>query len=509
MPSSQFSLRTISKSVLETEYAVRGAVPLRALAIDRELDDPELAKKYPFDRIVYCNIGNPMLLGLEYALFLRNYIALVLAPHVLTHSDAEICRIFNCNQNCIDRARAFLAKNPSGLGAYTTTKGFPSVRREVADFLERRDGFPADPEDIYLTDGASLPVKAVIKLLSGPNPFDSAILLPIPQYPLYSATLTLCSVHAVHYELHEEDDWSVRMDELRRRVDEHHATSKSTIRAIVIINPGNPTGSVLTHKALSSLVDFCDEKGLVILSDEVYQANIYAPEPEKDRPVFHSMKKVLREWEKAKGREGPSLFSFHSVSKGVLGECGLRGGFVECCNIPKDVGMELYKVFSLCLCANTVGQLAISVMTNPPDDVGYKKHTQTVFESLERRAQILSRSLGNVPFMTCETVSGAMYAFPRIYLPEYFVTEARKANLPPDSYYCLRLLEDTGVCTVPGSGFLQQSGTFHIRLTTLEDESRFEDFLLKIRNFHFKVWADASEPERTRVEEEIKRRMKK
>lgn len=165
------------------------------------------------------------------------------------------------------------------------------------------------------------------------------------------------------------------------------------------------------------------------------------------------MKKVLCEWEKDKGRKGPALFSFHSVSKGLLGECGLRGGYLECYNVPKEITAQIYKCFSVCLCSNTIGQVVVSYMVNPPkSDDEDKKHLKTVFESMERKAQILTEGLNKVPYMTCEVVSGAMYAFPRLYLPKRFVEEAEAGKMAADTLYCLKLLETTGVCGVLETG---------------------------------------------------------
>lgn len=507
-PYNVFDLTTISQAVLQAEYAVRGTVPLRAIEIEDELKTPDGAKKYPFNRIIYSNIGNPMVMGLKYSTFLRNLLALVTAPHVLSKPDTEICALLNCNQECVDRARAFVKENPSGVGAYTHSQGYLSVRKEVAAFIQQRDGFPSDPSNIYLSDGASVSVKTILQLLAGPNPGDGAFLLPIPQYPLYSAAIALNNAVAVKYYLLEDDGWSIDLKSLREAIETHRKTAKSTIRALILVNPGNPSGSVFSRETLRAAIDICDEYGISIMSDEVYQLNTYAEAPGKQRPVFHSMKKVLCEWEKDKGRKGPALFSFHSVSKGLLGECGLRGGYLECYNVPKEITAQIYKCFSVCLCSNTIGQVVVSYMVNPPkSDDEDKKHLKAVFESMERKAQILTEGLNKVPYMTCEVVSGAMYAFPRLYLPKRFVEEAETGKMAADTLYCLKLLEMTGVCGVPGNGFQQRENTFHMRITILEDEKFFHEFVEKISTFHKDLWKKyGSDSERAAYRKEIEER---
>jgi aspartate/methionine/tyrosine aminotransferase len=212
-----------------------------------------------------------------------------------------------------------------GLGAYSESKGVRFIREAVAHFIAQRDGIPSDPDAIYLTDGASKGVQAALRMLiSGPG---DGIMVPIPQYPLYSATITLYEGKQVNYYLDEHNDWKLS----RQMLDESLAEARRTgitVKGIVVINPGNPTGSVLDAENIGMIIDFAKEHGLTILADEVYQENIYHP---KDR--FTSFAKVMA----GRNETDVSLFSFHSTSKGFLGECGHRGGYFEIRNIPADV----------------------------------------------------------------------------------------------------------------------------------------------------------------------------
>ena len=222
----------------------------------------------------------------------------------------------------LETARRVLKGTRHGLGAYSESKGVRFIREAVADFIRERDGIDADPESIYLTDGASKGVQAALRILiSGPQ---DGIMIPIPQYPLYSATITLYEGKQVGYYLDEGHDWKLSQAMLEESLQEARRDGV-TVKAICVLNPGNPTGSVLDRDNIAMLIDFARAHDLAILADEVYQENIYLP---GDR--FVSFARVMVET----GETDVSLFSFHSCSKGFLGECGQRGGYMEVRNMP-------------------------------------------------------------------------------------------------------------------------------------------------------------------------------
>lgn len=142
------------------------------------------------------------------------------------------------------------------------------------------------------------------------------IMIPIPQYPLYSASIQACGGTQVNYYLNEEKNWELDVAELNRSYEE--ASKKGTnIRALAIINPGNPTGQVISKDNMKGIVSFCHAKGILLMADEVYQENIY-----DSNKKWHSFNQVMHEMGVEKELE---MVSFHSVSKGFLGECGRRG----------------------------------------------------------------------------------------------------------------------------------------------------------------------------------------
>jgi alanine transaminase len=382
-------------------------------------------------------------------------------------------------KDAIKRAE-LLTKNIGSIGAYSHSKGISHIRENVAKFIEERDGYSVDPEHIFLTQGASEGVQRVLQMLTQNE--KSGIMIPIPQYPLYSATLSLIDASPVPYYLDESSNWGLSRENLSKSVEQARANGVD-VRALVIINPGNPTGQCLSEDNIRDIIDFCHKERIVLLADEVYQTNIYQPE---QRP-FHSFKKILSSM--GPEYQEQELFSFHSTSKGMIGECGRRGGYFECTNIDNAVLDQLYKMASINLCPNVHGQIMVDLMTNPPvkgDESypQYKAEYDAIFESLGRRAIKLADSFNNLEGVTCNSADGAMYLFPRIRLPSKAIEAAQKANMQPDAFYAMAMLEATGVCVIPGSGFGQEPNTYHFRSTFLPEEHLFEKFCGALEKFH-------------------------
>eukprot|EP00941_MAST-03F_sp_MAST-3F-sp1_P003575 g3575.t1 len=455
------------------KYAVRGEVLDVAMDLRERLKDP--ANDLPFDELISCNIGNPQALGQKPPPFNRQVMSLVTNPALLeTAPDAFLpqARL---------RAQKYISEIKGGIGAYSNSQGVEVVRQEVAEFIAQRDGYPSSPENIFLTNGASDGVKALMQTVIRGGKQRDGVLVPIPQYPLYSAVTTLFDGELVGYYLDEENGWSMSVAELRRAVDE--ATAKGvTVRGLVVINPGNPTSQQLQLEAMKDVVRFCIEKGLVLMADEVYQENLYG----SAKGTFNSFKKVVM----SMGEETQDfeLVSFHSISKGYIGECGIRGGYFELHNIDPAVKQQLYKLASISLCSNVMGQVAVGLMVNPPREGKalemHKTHRETMLASLERRATKLSSSLNQMDGITCPPLKASLYSFPRVHLPPAAVAAAEKLGKEPDMFYCLELLKNTGIITVPGSGFKQREGQYHFRITILPPEEKMDDVLKRLTNFH-------------------------
>ncbi|KAK1948044.1 Alanine aminotransferase 2 [Phytophthora citrophthora] len=466
---------TINPNIVKAEYAVRGALVLRSNEYEDRLARGDVS--LPFDKVIPCNIGNPQVLKQEPIEFHRQVLALVNVPGLVDQPEAQ--KLFP--PDAIERAKFYIDNIAGGTGAYGHSKGAGVVREEVARFMQRRDGHPADPEDIYLTDGASPAVQnSLLALIRDEN---DAILAPIPQYPLYSAAIAINGGSLVGYYLDEANAWGLGVKELARAVKEARDAGK-TVRAMAVINPGNPTGQCLSVENIEEIIKFCKKEDILILADEVYQENVYAEGKE-----FVSFKKVLRDM--GKEYDDVELISFHSTSKGFTGECGRRGGYMELVNIDDGAKDQLYKLMSVNLCSNIEGQLMVGMMTNPPQpgDASYERYVAQrdgTLEALKRRALKLVEAFNELEGVTCNETEGAMYTFPSITIPPKAVEAAKEAGLAPDAFYCMQMLDETGIVVVPGSGFGQKEGTWHFRSTILPPEEAVDEVIEKTSKFHAK-----------------------
>lgn len=464
----------INPNLLKAEYAVRGAIAVRseehrtAITLARGAGVPH---DLPFDAVVSANIGNPQQLDQKPITFFRQVLSILEYPALL-----EVEGLFPGDVK--ERARRLL-KDVGSVGAYSHSQGASGIRKSVAEFIQRRDGYPADPNSIFLTGGASSGVHTLLNTIrSSPK---TGILIPIPQYPLYTATLALLNAVAVPYHLDEPNSWSTNVDLMREQIAAARKDG-TDVRCVVIINPGNPTGASLSEADIEAVIDMAVEEHLVIMADEVYQTNVY-------RGEFHSFKKVLRNMQTRPGGEkyeNVELASLHSTSKGMVGECGHRGGYFELYNFDEQVQAQIYKLVSITLCPPVIGQCLVELMVNPPKEGEpsyelYQKEYGAIYEGLKARSQALYAAFQNMTGVSCQDPQGAMYIFPQITLSKRAQAKALTEGKKPDEYYCLRMLDATGICVVPGSGFGQADGTWHFRTTFLPPGTEWVD---RMHKFH-------------------------
>jgi len=468
----------LNRNVIEMEYAVRGPIPQRAA---------ELRKQGL--KTIPCNIGNPQALGQKPITFYRQVLSLAEMPsridrerslnalrHLEPRAFASMAETDFCTDEVLDFTEQMLARLETGTGAYTDSKGPTFIREAVAAYIDKRDGVgngngvPADPEAIFLTDGASEGAKNVLEaLITGPQ---DGIMIPIPQYPLYSATIKRCGGAQINYYPDEESGWTLN----RAILDEGLADARArgiNVKAIVVINPGNPTGAILDEESVREVIAFARENGMAIIADEVYQENLYGGE-------FFSFARMLGEEREV------TLFSLHSASKGFYGECGHRGGYLEVRNAPAVEGSEIpfidvmFKQASVNLCSNTVGQILIYLMASSPQPGSalheqFAAERQGVLDDLYGKAEMIREAFTKMEGMACFGRTGAMYLFPRL------------GRLPAgagDFDYCMNLLETTGLCTVNGSGFGQKEKTHHLRIAFLPPREMLEEILPRWIEFH-------------------------
>ncbi|XP_044252943.1 alanine aminotransferase 1 [Tribolium madens] len=472
MSSANLTLDNLNPQIKVMEYAVRGPLVIRAGEIEKEL---EKGVKKPFNEVIKANIGDCHAMGQVPITFIRQVLALVSYPPLLDDPTFP--------EDVKERAKTILKGcRGSSVGSYTDSPGIEVIRKHAAQYIEKRDGgIPCDWQNVILSAGASDAIKNVLKLLicnvGGKKP---GVMVPIPQYPLYSASLAEFNMHQIGYFLDESKGWGLDVSELQRSIDE--ARKVSNPRAIVIINPGNPTGQVLSRQNIEEIIKFAYKEKLFLFADEVYQDNVYA-----EGSQFYSFKKVLIEM--GKPYSDMELASFMSCSKGYMGECGLRGGYAEVINMDPQVKAMYLKAISAMLCPTVLGQATLDTIVHPPQkgEPSYElfmKEKRGVLESLKLRAKMVAETFNSFEGFKCNPVQGAMYAFPQFTLPSKAVEEAKKQNKAPDVFYAFELLENTGICIVPGSGFGQQPGTYHFRTTILPQTDKLKVMLDKFKEFH-------------------------
>lgn len=451
--------KTIPDCVQKAQYAVRGAVAIRAAEIKKEMAE---GKKFKFNKLVPMHSGNPQALNQPPITFGREVLSLCL--HDQFGDKVDFSRY---SQDAIDRAKYYLDNiSARAVGAYAShASGYDPIKKEVVDFIKRRDGIEIDPTNLYLSTGASEAIEMFTRLLI--NEPNDGIMMPNPIYPLYKAAVVMCGGKSVPYELDEENNWALSIDELERSYKKHKDEGVN-IKAMAVLNPGNPTGQVLAKDNLQDVIRFAHEKKLLLMADEVYQDNIYGDNK------FYSMKSIMHELGDPIKSE-LEMVSMHSISKGFSGECGLRGGYFEFENLDQFAKDMIYKLKSMKFCAPTPGMIALGCMVNPPREgqnskeavEKYQKEKSTILEGMERRAQMLHDLLNKMEGVSTNPTQGALYSFAKLDLPKKFIEEAESKGRHPDLHFCLHLLEETGMITVPGSGFGQKEGTAHIRMTNL------------------------------------------
>lgn len=246
-------------------------------------------------------------------------------------------------------------------------------------------------------------------------------------------------------------------------------------KAIVVINPGNPTGQVLDRQSLEAVVNFAYSKKIVVIADEVYQDNIYG-----EHKQFTSIRKVINQMPSPKNKL--EVFSFHSVSKGLLGECGFRGGYMQIANLSPKSRQQLRKLSIIHLVPNNIGQCSVDLMCNPPNSHNasqetidsYHKERSLILSDMKQRALLVQEKLNGMTNVQCQSIEGAIYAFPEIKFSSKFIQRAKKQSMQPDMLYCIELLEKTGIMLVPGKKRLRSP-----TIRCLPLQSRAPDFRQK------------------------------
>ncbi|XP_068460440.1 alanine aminotransferase 2-like [Clinocottus analis] len=438
----------------------------------------------PYKELIDVCWGDPHKGGVKPLTFVRQVLAACLYPQLVDSNKLPV--------DVRQRARTLLKGCEGGsVGSYTATPGIPEIVHRISEFITRRDGgTPSHPENIYISPGSQWALQNVLNILvdreASPK---TGVLTPLPCYSTSVMSMVGLGAVAVPYSLCEERGWELRVEELHRALESAKGVCKPV--ALYVINPGNPTSQVQSRKSMQEVIRFVSEKRLFLLADEVYQDCVYGEKSE-----FVSYKKVLAEM-------GPplsdtvELASFHSASKGLMGECGLRGGYVELVNLDPTIMKYIYTLFSTSSCAPVSGQFALDLLVNPPQPADpsyplYQKETQCIRSTLAHNVKRVFEVLNSLPGVSCQPLQGGAYAFPRMHLPPKAIQKAKEMGMQPDLYYCMRLLEEAGVLVIPGCDYGLKEGNHHIRFCIIVQKDIMEELLSRLTSFHTQFMKDFS-----------------
>lgn len=471
----------------EINPCVRSIKPLQFLPLEIRAaqirEELKQGVKKPFRELIDLTWGDPQRIGLKPLTFVRQLLAACLYPQLRKNDRLPA--------DVKQKADGLLSQCWGGsLGSYTDLPGIPLVAAQISEFIAKRDGVtPPNIENIFISPGSQWALQNILSLLiHGHGGIKTGVLTPRPCHVTSIMSVASLGGVPVPYYLSEEHSWELQIEELNRVLES--AKQKYNLVALYVINPGNPSGHVQRRKSIQDVIRFAFEKRLFLLADEVYQDCVYPDDIE-----FLSYRRVLAEM-------GPpysdtvELASFHSVSKGIMGECGLRCGYVELVNMDKAVLKHTEIIFSKDN-APTAGQIALSAMVNLPEpgDPAYplfEMETQKIRSSIKANARQVHEVMNSLPGVTCQTVEGGAFAFPRIFLPAKAIQKAQELDMEPDAFYCLRLLEETGAMITPGCEYGQKKGSHHIRFCIMAPSDIIDNFLKLFVPFHTQLMKEFS-----------------
>ena len=358
--------------------------------------------------MLYLNVGDPNIFDFETP-----------APIV-----EAICRALHDNRN-----------------GYAPSDGIaPALEAIRADAARKSIG---SIQEIFVASGCSEGIEIALAALCDPG---DDVLTPSPGYPLYTALVAKLGLEPNAYFLDEGQGWQPDVADIESRIGPR-------TRAIVVINPNNPTGSVAERRTLEAIVELARRRGLLVIADEIYN------ELTLDGAVHVPLASI---------DPGASVLTFDGLSKGYLGP-GLRIGWGILSGHPEAVGDYRKAIQQLCrarLSANHPEQYAIAAA------LGDRSHLPGLVKKLTRRRDLTVERLNAVPGMSCVAPRGAFYAFPRLEIDP--ATEER---------FIADLVRETGVVVVHGGGFGQRPGTAHFRVVFLPPEPILEKAYARIGDF--------------------------
>jgi alanine-synthesizing transaminase len=384
-------------------YDIRGPVLRRARQLEAE-----------GHRIIKLNLGNP-------------------APFGLTAPE--------------DVIRDVIANIPDAQG-YSDARGIQTARLAVAQSFERRGVTGVGPDDVFLGNGVS---ELIVMSLQALLDTGDEVLVPSPDYPLWTGAVNLCGGRAVHYRCVEENGWQPDLDHLASQISER-------TRALVIINPNNPTGAVYSREILLGMLELARRHELLVLTDEIYDQILY-------EGAVHESAAAL----------APDLLvlTLGGLSK-TYRLAGFRSGWLVVCGPRQHAtdyldGLEL--LANMRLCPNVPAQHAIQTALGGKIDIS---HLLQPGGRLRDQRDHAWRQLTSIPGVTCVQPAGALYLFPKLDPDIYKIAD--------DEQMMMDFLEQQFVLLSHGSGFNLPT-TDHLRLVFLAQVPVLDDAIGRLATF--------------------------
>ena len=341
-----------------------------------------------------------------------------------------------------------MIRNLPDAAGYTDSKGLFAPRKAVMHYCQEKGIRGVSVDDVYLGNGASeLIVMALNALLDN----GDEVLLPAPDYPLYTAAVALSGGNPVHYICDESSDWFPDLADIRAKI-----TPRT--KAIVVINPNNPTGALYPAELLKGIVEIAREHQLIIMADEIYDKTLF------DGHIHTSIASLA---------DDVLCLTFNGLSKNYR-SCGYRAGWMVVSGEKRhasDYITGLNMLASMRLCANTPGQLAIQTALG-----GYQSIKDLVAPGgrLTRQRDLAYELLSQIPGVSVVKPKGALYMFPRLDPKIYPIED--------DQQFAYELLAEEKVLIVQGTGF-NWIAPDHFRLVFLPNTDDLRDAIGRIERF--------------------------
>lgn len=393
-----------SRKLMNVRYDVRGPILVEAQRLEAE-----------GHKILKLNIGNTAPFGFE-------------APEAIV---ADMTRHLPSSQGYVD------------------SKGIYSARTAVAQYYQSRGLRDTTVEDVFIGNGVSELISMVLQAFVDDG---NEILVPAPDYPLWTGAVALAGGTPVHYRCDEENGWDPDLADIESKITEN-------THALVIINPNNPTGAVYSEETVKGLVDIARRHDLVVMADEIYEKIIF------DDAVHHHAAEFCG--------DDVLCLTFSGLSKAYR-VCGYRAGWVMISG-PKHMAEDYLEGLTLLanmrMCANVPAQHAIQTALG-----GYQSIEELIVPGgrFYEQAKLASRLLNEIPGVSCVEPRGALYCFPRLD-PEVYAIE-------DDESFVIDLLRAKKILVTHGTGF-NWFEPDHFRVVCLPDEEVLTEAVGRIADF--------------------------